>query len=61
MTHLIGAVKEKHKLHICLSVHFLVPTLKVVCVAREAIDEETKFLTILLNGFLHGLKKQTQD
>ena len=38
--YLLRAVKEQHALHICHTVHLLVPSAKVVLVPREAINEE---------------------
>lgn len=54
-THLVAAVKEEHKLDICVVVHDLLPALKVVLIARESVDEETKLLLIFLHGVFHGL------
>lgn len=53
--HLIAAVKEEHKLDICVVIHDFLPALKVVLIAREAVDEETELLLIFLHGVFHRL------
>lgn len=61
MMYLIAAVKEKNKFDICFVLHDSVPTLKVVLVARETINEEAEFFLVFLHGVFHGLSKQKQQ
>ena len=58
--YLIAAVKEKNKFDICLALHDSVPALKVVLIAREAINKEAEFFLVFLHGVFHGLIKQKQ-
>lgn len=58
--YLVAAVKEEHKLDICVVVHDLLPALKVVLIARESVDEETELLFIFLHGVFHGLTTHTR-
>lgn len=61
MMYLIAAVKENNKFDICFVLHDSVPTLKVVLVARETINEEAEFFLVFLHGVFHGLSKQKQQ
>lgn len=54
-TYLVAAVKEEHKLDICVVVHDFVPALKVVLISRETVNEETELLLIFLHGVFHRL------
>lgn len=61
MTHLIAAVKEKHKFDICFAIHDIVPPLKVVLVAGETVYEETELFLIFLHGLFHCLNETEQQ
>lgn len=54
-TYLVGAVKEKHKLDICIVVHDFVPALKVILISWETVNEETELLLVFLHGVFHCL------
>lgn len=53
--YLVAAVKEEHKFDICIVVHDFVPSLKVVLVSRETVNEETELLLVFLHGVFHRL------
>lgn len=61
MTHLIAAVKEKHKFNISFFIHDTIPPLKVVLVSGETIDEKPELILIFLHRRFHGLTKREEQ